>query len=170
MTEQAARAERALDELSELYAHLMRVGRSRTDRYSLTRTEGLALLELALDGPLRIRELARRTNSTAATASRSVDTLEQLRLATRRPSATDRRSVLAVATAEGKRWAAQQRGIYREALASGRPVPEQLIHLLTRLNASLRGARATEEDGPRQLLFAPPSPGRSGELLGDGTC
>ena len=54
------------------------------------------------DGPLRLRDLARRIGTTAATATRSTDALESAGLVERQTDPADGRGVLVRATRKGR--------------------------------------------------------------------
>ena len=92
-----ARAQALLDEIGELYAILLRISRRVEHDEPMTATQRLALIEIAVVGPMRLLELAARMDTTAATASRAVDVLEELPLRHapsrpgRRPRDPDRR-------------------------------------------------------------------------------
>ena len=99
-----ARAQALLDEISELYAILLRISRRVQHDEPMTATQRLALIEIAVVGPLRLHELAARMDTTDATASRAVDVLEEHRFVARRPDPVDRRAIQVAVTAKGRRW------------------------------------------------------------------
>ena len=79
-----ARVQALLDEIGELYAILLRISRRVDHDEPMTATQRLALIEIAVVGPMRLLDLAARMDTTAATASRAIDVLEDLRLVSRR--------------------------------------------------------------------------------------
>ena len=85
----------------------------------LTITQQIALAIVVDDGPLRLRALAGRIGTTAATATRSTDALESQGLVKRQADPSDGRGVLVGATRKGRR-------VRRESHA-------QLVILLGRL-------------------------------------
>jgi DNA-binding MarR family transcriptional regulator len=152
------RAEELLIEISELSAIVLRIARrvNQANEVPMTTTQRLALIEVALVGPLRLRNLAQRMETTPATATRAVDALEELGLVRRTPERDDRRGVLVTATARGNRWVARRRVLLREALHAlpDNAVPDRLVKDMTRLNAALREATG-EDEVSRGVLLAP---------------
>src|SRR5712692_3107673 len=104
-----ARAEALLDEIAELYAILLRISRRVVHDEPMTVTQRLALVEVAVVGPLRLHDLAARMDTTPATASRAVDAIEAHSFVARRPDPDDGRAIQIVATAKGKRWSERRR-------------------------------------------------------------
>jgi DNA-binding MarR family transcriptional regulator len=151
-----ARAEALLDEIGELYAILLRISRRLEDDQPMTATQRLALIEIAVLGPLRLRNLAARMDTTAATASRAVDLLEEYKFAERRADPEDGRAVLIAATAKGRRWAERRRVLLLQILKGlGADVtPPRLTTEIARLNAALREATGHDEVA-RGALLAP---------------
>jgi DNA-binding MarR family transcriptional regulator len=150
------RAEALLNEIGELYAIILRISRRIADIEPLTATQRLALIEVAAVGPLRLRNLASRMDTTPATASRAVDALEQYRLVERRFDPDDGRAIQIAATAKGKRWSVRRRA---EVLDVIRLLPDEVgtslfINELARLNAELREATGHDEVA-RGALLAP---------------
>jgi DNA-binding MarR family transcriptional regulator len=156
MSPAALRAEALLDEIGELYAIILRVSR-RLDQSdaAMTTTQRLALIEIAVVGPLRLRNLASRMDTTPATASRAVDALEQLDFAERRSDPADGRAILIAATPRGKRWAETRRqlllSVLEEVAASVSPA---VTRELAVLNGALREATGHDEVA-RGALLAP---------------
>ena len=68
---------------------------------TLSAFQSLLLARLADHGPARLGSLADTLGTTDATASRTVDVLERLGLAERRPDPDDARGVIVAATREG---------------------------------------------------------------------
>ena len=122
----------------------------------MTTTQRLALIEIAVIGPLRLRNLASRMDTTAATASRAVDTLEEYGFAERRADPDDGRAILIAATPKGRRWVERRRASILEVLKDvGTDVaPPRLTAEIARLNASLRQATGHDEVA-RGALLAP---------------
>jgi DNA-binding MarR family transcriptional regulator len=85
----------------------------------LSFTQQIALVHIADDGPLRLRALARRIGTTAATATRTTDALETAGLVERSPDPSDGRGVLISPTQLG--------------LDTRRMSHDQLVALLDRL-------------------------------------
>jgi DNA-binding MarR family transcriptional regulator len=116
----------------------------------LTMTQKLALATVVDFGPLRIRALGERMETTEATASRTVDGLARAGLVRRRPDPDDRRGVRIEATAAGRRLVERRRahlvGLLEEHLA-GMDVDEQarLVELIGSLNDALEGTGAGRE-------------------------
>ena len=68
----------------------------------LSTFQSIALATLADEGPMRLGSLADTLRTTDATASRTVDVLEQHGLVERRADPEDARGVIVAATAEGR--------------------------------------------------------------------
>lgn len=138
---EAERAEALLREISELYAIVLRVARRVQEGDDpMTATQRLALIEIAAVGPLRLRALAARMETTPATATRAVDALEERRFVRRQADPDDRRGVLVVATARGRRWSERRVAELREVIeqVSARDAPPRLVDDLHTLNSALR--------------------------------
>jgi DNA-binding MarR family transcriptional regulator len=149
-------AQALLEEIGELYAIILRVSRRIPETEPLTATQRLALIEIASVGPLRLRNLASRMDTTPATASRAVDVLEEYGLVVRRPDRADGRAVQIRPTARGRRWAKQRR---EELLEVMQCLPADLtsprfIREIAGLNAALR-ERTGHDDVARGALLAP---------------
>src|SRR3954453_11332682 len=103
-------AQSLLDEIGELFAIMLRISRRIEDAdQPMTATQRLALIEVAIVGPLRLSILAARMDTTPATASRAIDVLQDYGLVVRRPDPEDGRATLIGATAEGRRWTDERR-------------------------------------------------------------
>jgi DNA-binding MarR family transcriptional regulator len=151
-----ARAQALLDEISELYAILLRISRRVQHDEPMTATQRLALIEIAVVGPLRLRELAARMDTTDATASRAVDLLEEYRFVARRADPDDRRAIQIVVTAKGRRWSDRRRAQLHDLLAE-LPANVASVKLgadIAQLNAALREATG-HGDVARGALLAP---------------
>jgi DNA-binding MarR family transcriptional regulator len=150
-----------MEEISELYAIMLRIARGANDRDDpMTATQRLALIEIAAGGPLRLRTLARRMNTTPATVTRAVDALEQLGFVERRADPEDRRGVVVATTRRGRSWADKRGREIRQVVAVVPPQArsERLVRDLRRLNAALRDASGTDEVS-RGALLAPSNGG-----------
>jgi DNA-binding MarR family transcriptional regulator len=134
--------ERILEELSRLIRQLSRISRGPDDGPAMTATQRLALFELVESGTLRLNDLAQRMGTSAPTASRAVDALDELGFVERRPDATDRRAITIELTDDGRRTVEERKArvyaAFRPAAAALSPADrEQLAELLARLAAEL---------------------------------
>ena len=91
-----------LDRLGRLVRELTRLTGGGEETRAMTASQRIALIELGLDGPLRVNDLAHRMGLSAPTASRAVDGLESLGLATRAPAPGDRRALSIALTPQGR--------------------------------------------------------------------
>ncbi|HEY6960993.1 MAG TPA: MarR family transcriptional regulator [Gaiellaceae bacterium] len=130
-----------LDELGRLTrAIARRVGVE--DNPPMTATQRLTLVEIGLDGPLRVNDIARRIGVSTPTASRAVDALVDHGLVTREPDPTDRRALRVDLSDEGRRTFGERMRRANDAFApavatlSGRE-QETLLALLSRLTHAL---------------------------------
>jgi DNA-binding MarR family transcriptional regulator len=151
-----ARVQRLLDEIGELFAILLRISRRIEHDVPMTATQRLALIEVAVVGPMRLLELADRMDTTAATASRAIDALETLKFVSRRADPDDGRAIQIVVTAKGQRWSDRRRGQLHELLAELPPdvASARLTASIAKLNAELREATG-HSDVARGALLAP---------------
>jgi DNA-binding MarR family transcriptional regulator len=134
--------ERILEELSRLIRQLTRISGGPDEARAMTATQRLALFELVDSGPLRLNDLAQRMGTSAPTASRAVDALDDLGLVERHPDPTDRRAITIELTADGRRSVEERKArvyaAFRPAAAALSPADrEQLAELLARLAAKL---------------------------------
>ena len=134
--------ERILEELSRLIRQLTRISGGPDEARAMTATQRLALFELVDSGPLRLNDLAQRMGTSAPTASRAVDALDELGLVERHPDPTDRRAITIELTADGRRSVEERKArvyaAFRPAAAALSPADrEQLAELLARLSAKL---------------------------------
>jgi DNA-binding MarR family transcriptional regulator len=151
------RADELLDEIAELHAIVLRIARRvNDDSEPMTTTQRLALIEIAVVGPIRLRTLAQRMETTPATATRAVDALEEWGYVTRTPEPNDRRGVLVSATARGRRWVERRRALLRRAIThlGADAIPARLVDDMARLNAALR-TETGHDDVSRAALLAP---------------
>jgi DNA-binding MarR family transcriptional regulator len=136
---------RILDQLGRLLRQLTRLAGGADEGLSMTASQRIALVELGQDGPLRLNDLAHRMGASAPTASRAVDALEALGLATRAPEPGDRRALSIELSPEGR--ALFDERIARAATAF-RPAADtltaaerrELLALLERMTDALRAA------------------------------
>ncbi len=148
------RTQALLDEIAELWAVVLRISREIDDGQPLTSTQRLALLEISIVGPMRLNDLAARMDTTAATASRAVDVLEELGFVERGKDSEDGRAIALTATPKGQRWTAGRRAKLckvLETLDDGVVTPSLLDHL-SRLSAALRDASGHDEVSRGALL------------------
>jgi DNA-binding MarR family transcriptional regulator len=150
-----AATEALLEEIAELYAIVLRIARRvHEGDEPMTATQRLALVEIAAAGPMRLRDLVLRMDTTPATATRAVDALEELRFVSRKPDPDDRRGVIVYATARGRRWSDKRQGVLRGVLAE---LPEaaasrRFVKDLSKLNASLRTVSGIHDASGKPLL------------------
>ena len=96
-------AERIAPAVQRLLMGLLRRRLGSTPPSPFTLTQQIALIVVVQDGPIRLRDLARRIGTTPATATRSTDALEAASLVERRTDPLDGRGVLVAATPLGRR-------------------------------------------------------------------
>ena len=126
---------RILEALSAVTRQLARAGGGPEDGPPMTSTQRLALFETAIEGPLRLSELAGRMGITAPTASRAVDGLVELGLLERLPDPEDRRAVRIGVTPTGRTDIEARKARVAAALA---PAVEALsVHDRARLTTLL---------------------------------
>jgi DNA-binding MarR family transcriptional regulator len=146
-------AERLAGAVERLVGGVMRQGGAvGAEPSPLSTTQAMTLRILADEGPLRLSRLAERLGTTGATASRTVDVLEAMRLLRRLPDPLDGRGVLVDLTAGGERWVRHRRealvDMAAELLHGLRPGDQRrLVELVSQLTELLAGAdRATAVD------------------------
>jgi DNA-binding MarR family transcriptional regulator len=93
--------ERIAPAVERLLVELSRRRFGEVEPSPLTLTQQIGLAVIVDDGPLRLRTLARRIGTTAATATRTADALEAAGLVERSPDPADGRGVLVSATRTG---------------------------------------------------------------------
>jgi DNA-binding MarR family transcriptional regulator len=150
-----AATEALLEEIAELYAIVLRIARRvHEGDEPMTATQRLARVEIAAAGPMRLRDLVLRMDTTPATATRAVDALEELRFVSRKPDPDDRRGVIVYATARGRRWSDKRQGVLREVLADlpDAAASRRFVKDLSKLNASLRTVSGIHDASGRPLL------------------
>jgi DNA-binding MarR family transcriptional regulator len=103
MTEPGSDARQVAEAVEGVLAALTRQRRSARDPEpgTLSTFQALMLAQLADAGPVRLGGLADALGTTDATASRTVDVLEERGFAQRLPDPNDARGVIVAATSEG---------------------------------------------------------------------
>jgi len=91
-----------LDQLGRLLRQLTRIVGGADDGPAMTATQRIALIEIADSGPLRLNDLAARMGTSAPTASRAVEFLDEHEFVARATDADDRRAVRIELTAAGR--------------------------------------------------------------------
>jgi DNA-binding MarR family transcriptional regulator len=148
------RARALLDEIGDLYAIILRISRRIPDAEPLTATQRLALIEVVAVGPLRLRSLAERLDTTPATASRAVDVLEEYRFVARRADPSDGRATQIETTAKGRRWSDHRRDALLAVMQCLPPdlTGPRFVEEIARLNAALRQSTGHDEVARGTLL------------------
>ncbi len=103
MSAETDETEAILEQLGRLLRELTRSTGGAEDKEEMTATQRIAFVEIGLDGPLRLNDLADRMGSSAPTASRAVDALDQHGLVTRTPEPADRRALSIALSPAGRR-------------------------------------------------------------------
>jgi len=139
--------EAILERLGRLLRELTRATGGADDKEAMTATQRIALVEVGLDGPLRLSDLAHRMGTSAPTASRAVDALEQLGLVTRAPEPADRRALSIELSPTGRRLfderMARSAAAFAPAAASlSREERAALLERLERMTPALRDGEA----------------------------
>jgi DNA-binding MarR family transcriptional regulator len=138
--ETAAQSDGLLWELGELYSLLLRTSAGLRDPDHLTATQRLVLIEVAVNGPMRVCDLA--------------DRLEHHGFAQRCTDAADGRSMQIVATSKGQRWIARRRKRLRELLDElpANVASPRMTGEIARLNQALRDATGHTQPAAGALL------------------
>jgi DNA-binding MarR family transcriptional regulator len=131
-----------LDQLGKLLRELTRMTGGADDGPAMTATQRIALIEIADAGPLRLNDLAARTGTSAPTASRTVDVLDDLGFVERTPDPDDRRAVRIELTPAGRTLVDERK---TRAAAAFEPAAaaltgedrERLLDLLARMTDAL---------------------------------
>ena len=132
-----------LDQLSQLLRQLTRLAGGADDPGpALTATQRIALIEIGEAGPLRLNDLAARMGASAPTASRAVDTLDELGLVARATDPADRRAVQIELTPAGRQLVDERKarvGVAFAPAVAALPAAErqQLLALLARMTDAL---------------------------------
>ena len=131
-----------LDQLGKLLRELTRLAGGADDGPALTATQRIALIEIADAPPLRLNDLATRIGTSAPTASRAVDVLDELGLVARTPDPDDRRAVRIELTAAGRRLVDERKArasaAFEPGVAALTPADrEKLLALLAKLTGAL---------------------------------
>ena len=131
-----------LERLGKLLRELTRMTGGADEGPALTTTQRIALIEIADAGPLRLIDLAARIGTSAPTASRTVDILDELGLVARETDPADRRAVRIELTPAGRRLVDERKARAAAAFepavgALTGPDRERLLDLLARMTAAL---------------------------------
>jgi DNA-binding MarR family transcriptional regulator len=134
-----------LDRLGRLLRQLTRLVGGTDDGPAMTATQRIALLELGESGPLRLNDLAHLMGTSAPTASRAVDSLEQLGFAKRATETSDRRALSIGLTSKGRslldRRLSRAAAAFEPAAAALNAAERRaLLELLERMTEALRAA------------------------------
>ncbi len=131
-----------LDQLGKLIRELTRLAGGADEGPAMTATQRIALVEIADARPLRLNDLATRIGTSAPTASRTVDVLDELGLVARTPDPNDRRAVRIELTPAGRRLVDERKArastAFEPAVAALTPADrELLLGLLARMTEAL---------------------------------
>jgi DNA-binding MarR family transcriptional regulator len=131
-----------LDQLGKLLRELTRMTGGADDGPAMTATQRISLIEIADAGPLRLNDLAARIGTSAPTASRTVDVLDDLGLVARSADPDDRRAVRIELTPLGRRLVDERKArataAFEPAVAAlGATDRERLVKLLVRMTGAL---------------------------------
>ena len=112
------------------------------DGPAMTATQRIALIEIADAGPFRLNDLAARMGTSAPTASRAVDVLDELGLVARTPDPADRRAVRIELTSAGRTLVSERKArasvAFEPAVAAlAASDRERLLELLARMTEAL---------------------------------
>ena len=136
-----------LEQLGRLIRGLTRLTGGADDGPAMTATQRIALVELSEAAPLRLNDLADRMGTSAPTASRAVDALDDLGLVARAIDPTDRRAVSIELTPAGRALVddrkARSADAFEHAAASLSPDERTtLLDLLERMADAITHPRA----------------------------
>ena len=136
-----------LEQLGRLIRGLTRLAGGADDGPAMTATQRIALVELSEAAPLRLNDLADRMGTSAPTASRAVDALDDLGLVARAIDPTDRRAVSIELTPAGRALVddrkARSADAFEHAAASLSPDERTtLLDLLERMADAITHPRA----------------------------
>ena len=131
-----------LERLGKLLRELTRMTGGADEGPALTTTQRIALIEIADASPLRLNDLAGRIGTSAPTASRTVDILDDLGLVARETDPADRRAVRIELTPAGRLLVDERKARAAAAFepavgALTGPDRERLLDLLARMTAAL---------------------------------
>jgi DNA-binding MarR family transcriptional regulator len=131
-----------LDQLGRLLRQLTRMTGGADDGPAMTATQRIALIEIGDAGHLRLNDLATRIGTSAPTASRAVDALDEHGLAARTADADDRRAVRIELTPAGRQLVDERKArasVAFEPAVAALPAAdrEQLLTLLARMTDAL---------------------------------
>jgi DNA-binding MarR family transcriptional regulator len=145
MAKRQTESKAILDQLGRLIRHLSRETGGAEDA-TMNAAQRIALVELGLDGPFRLNDLAHRMGVSAPTASRTVDALESLGLARRAADPVDRRALSIELTPGGRRLFDERTARAHTAFAPATAAlsadeRRELLTLLQRMTAALGSDR-----------------------------
>jgi DNA-binding MarR family transcriptional regulator len=131
-----------LEQLGKLLRMLTRMTGGTDEGPAMTATQRIALIEIADAGPLRLNDLAARIGTSAPTASRTVDILDDLGLVARETDPGDRRAVRIELTPAGRGLVDERKARASAAFEPAvgvltGPDREQLLDLLARMTNAL---------------------------------
>jgi DNA-binding MarR family transcriptional regulator len=131
-----------LEQLGKLLRVLTRMTAGTDEGPAMTATQRISLIEIADGGPLRLNDLAARIGTSAPTASRTVDRLDDLGLVARETDPADRRAVRIELTPAGRRLVDERKARAAAAFepavgALTGPDRKQLLDLLARMTTAL---------------------------------
>lgn len=109
MTEPAPDTAAILDQLGRLLRELTRLTGGADDGPAMTATQRIALIELSESDGVRLNDLAERMGTSAPTASRAVDVLDELGFVARAIDPSDRRAVRLELTPAGRQFVAHRK-------------------------------------------------------------
>jgi DNA-binding MarR family transcriptional regulator len=136
-----------LEQLGRLIRGLTRLTGGADDGPAMTATQRIALMELAEAAPLRLNDLADRMGTSAPTASRAVEVLDELGLVARATDPADRRAVRIELTPTGRVLVGDRKARSAEAFehAAASLSPDEragLLDLLERMADAITHPRA----------------------------
>ena len=102
VTEPAPDTAAILDQLGRLLRELTRLTGGADDGPAMTATQRIALIELSESDGVRLNDLAERMGTSAPTASRAVEVLDELGFVARATDPADRRAVRLELTPAGR--------------------------------------------------------------------
>ena len=132
-----------LDQLGRLLRQLTRIVGGADDGPAMTATQRIALIEIADSGPLRLNDLAARMGTSAPTASRAVDFLDEHGFVARATDADDRRAVRIELTPAGRDLVEERKArasIAFEPAVAALPAADRkkLLELLARMTDAIK--------------------------------
>ena len=131
-----------LDQLGRLLRQLTRIVGGADYGPPMTASQRIALIEIADSGPLRLNDLATRMGTSAPTASRAVEFLDEHGLVARATDTDDRRAVRIELTGPGRDLVRERKALASVAFdpaVAALSVAErkQLLDLLARMTDAI---------------------------------